>query len=48
MTFRLTVKTLEHASHSGMYGGAVPDGMIAMIKLLATLHDDAGPWRSPA
>ncbi|AMM20734.1 dipeptidase [Frondihabitans sp. PAMC 28766] len=42
VTFRLTVKTLEHASHSGMYGGAVPDGMMAMIKLLATLHDDAG------
>lgn len=42
VTFRLTVKTLEHASHSGMYGGAVPDGMMAMIKLLSTLHDDAG------
>lgn len=42
VTFRLTVKTLDHASHSGMYGGAVPDGMMAMIKLLATLHDDAG------
>ncbi|RKR74291.1 dipeptidase [Frondihabitans australicus] len=42
VTFRLTVKTLEHASHSGMYGGAVPDGMMAMIRLLSTLHDDAG------
>jgi acetylornithine deacetylase/succinyl-diaminopimelate desuccinylase-like protein len=42
VTFKLTVKTLSHASHSGMNGGAVPDGMLAMIKLLATLHDDAG------
>jgi acetylornithine deacetylase/succinyl-diaminopimelate desuccinylase-like protein len=42
VTFRLTVSTLEHASHSGMYGGGVPDAMIPLVKLLATLHDDAG------
>jgi acetylornithine deacetylase/succinyl-diaminopimelate desuccinylase-like protein len=42
VTFRLTVATLEHASHSGMYGGAAPDAMLAMVKLLATLHDDNG------
>lgn len=42
VTLKLTVKTLSHASHSGMNGGAVPDGMLAMIKLLATLHDEAG------
>lgn len=42
VTFRLTVRTLDHASHSGMFGGAAPDAMLAMIKLLATLHDDAG------
>jgi acetylornithine deacetylase/succinyl-diaminopimelate desuccinylase-like protein len=42
VTFRLTVRTLEHASHSGMVGGAVPDAMLAMVALLATLHDDAG------
>lgn len=42
VTFRLTVTTLDHASHSGMYGGAVPDGMMAMVRLLASLHDDAG------
>ena len=29
-------------SHSGMFGGAVPDAMLAMIRLLATLHDDDG------
>jgi acetylornithine deacetylase/succinyl-diaminopimelate desuccinylase-like protein len=42
VTFRLTVRTLDHASHSGMYGGAVPDAMLAMIRLLATLHNDDG------
>ena len=36
------VSTLDHALHSGMYGGAVPDAMLVMIKLLATLHDDRG------
>ena len=42
VTFRLTVRTLEHASHSGMFGGAVPDAMLAMVRLLATLHDESG------
>lgn len=42
VTFRLTVRTLDHASHSGMFGGAVPDAMLAMIRLLATLHDESG------
>ncbi|MHA7986366.1 M20/M25/M40 family metallo-hydrolase [Rathayibacter sp. CAU 1779] len=42
VTFRLTVSTLAHASHSGMYGGGVPDAMLALAKLLATLHDDDG------
>ncbi|MEO7121915.1 MAG: M20/M25/M40 family metallo-hydrolase, partial [Lacisediminihabitans sp.] len=42
VTFKLTVRTLDHASHSGMFGGAVPDAMLAMVKLLATLHDDQG------
>jgi len=40
--FTLTVRTLEHASHSGMIGGAVPDAMLATVKLLATLWDDDG------
>jgi acetylornithine deacetylase/succinyl-diaminopimelate desuccinylase-like protein len=40
--FTLTVRTLAHALHSGMFGGAVPDAMLATVKLLGTLWDDAG------
>jgi len=40
--FKLTISTLQHASHSGMYGGAAPDAMLAAIQLLATLHDADG------
>ncbi len=36
------VRTLDHAVHSGMYGGAAIDALTAMVRLLATLHDDAG------
>ncbi|GAA5152141.1 M20/M25/M40 family metallo-hydrolase [Microbacterium pseudoresistens] len=40
--FTLTVRTLDHASHSGMFGGAVPDSMMATIRLLDTLWDENG------
>ena len=36
------VRALDHGVHSGMSGGAVPDGLTALCRLLATLHDDAG------
>ena len=36
------VATLDHGIHSGMWGGLVPDAMMAMVRLLATLHDDEG------
>ncbi|MET3769553.1 acetylornithine deacetylase/succinyl-diaminopimelate desuccinylase-like protein [Marisediminicola sp. UYEF4] len=42
VTFRLTVSTLAHASHSGMFGGAVPDAMMATVLLLASLYNDDG------
>jgi cysteinylglycine-S-conjugate dipeptidase len=42
ITFKLTVSTLAHASHSGAFGGAAPDAMLAMVKLLSTMHDDEG------
>lgn len=40
--FNVRIETLAHASHSGMFGGAVPDAMLAATKLLATLWDDNG------
>lgn len=42
VTLTVTVETLDHASHSGMFGGAVPDAMMAMVRLLASLHGDDG------
>jgi acetylornithine deacetylase/succinyl-diaminopimelate desuccinylase-like protein len=42
VTFKLTVSTLDHASHSGMFGGAAPDAMLATVKLLSTLYTDDG------
>ena len=42
VTFKLRVSTLQHASHSGMYGGAVPDAMLATIRLLDTLWGPDG------
>ena len=35
-------RVLERPVHSGMFGGAVPDALTALCRLLATLHDDAG------
>ena len=40
--FTMRIRTLDHASHSGMFGGAVPDAMMATVKLLSTLWDDQG------
>ena len=40
--FTLDIETLDHASHSGMFGGAVPDAMMAAVTLLATLWDEDG------
>lgn len=42
VTFKLKISTLEHASHSGMYGGAAPDAMLAAIRLLDTFWAEDG------
>ncbi|WP_308303859.1 M20/M25/M40 family metallo-hydrolase [Streptomyces sp. CB02959] len=52
------VRTLGAAVHSGEYGGAAPDALLALVKALATLHDVHGdvaveglrrePWDGPA
>jgi acetylornithine deacetylase/succinyl-diaminopimelate desuccinylase-like protein len=36
------VATLDHGLHSGMWGGVAPDAVSALVRLLATLHDDDG------
>jgi acetylornithine deacetylase/succinyl-diaminopimelate desuccinylase-like protein len=36
------VRVLESAVHSGMFGGAVPDALTALSRLIATFHDAAG------
>ncbi|MFK5633854.1 MULTISPECIES: dipeptidase [unclassified Ornithinimicrobium] len=41
------VRALKHGVHSGLYGGAVPDGLTALCRLLATLHDEAGDVAVP-
>jgi acetylornithine deacetylase/succinyl-diaminopimelate desuccinylase-like protein len=38
----VTVRTMAGPGHSGMYGGAAPDALAALIAVLATLRDDAG------
>ena len=36
------LRVLEHAVHSGMFGGAVLDAVTLMSRLVATFHDEAG------
>ncbi|MFW6598090.1 dipeptidase [Propionibacteriaceae bacterium Y2011] len=36
------VSTLDHALHSGSFGGVVPDALTTLCRVLATLHDEQG------
>jgi acetylornithine deacetylase/succinyl-diaminopimelate desuccinylase-like protein len=38
----IEVRTLDVGVHSGMWGGAIPDALTALVRTLATLHDAAG------
>ncbi|GAA1325662.1 dipeptidase [Leucobacter albus] len=42
VAFNVKIETMAHATHSGMFGGAIPDAMLAAVKLLATLWDEDG------
>lgn len=38
----VTLQALGSAMHSGMFGGPAPDPVLALIQMLATLHDEQG------
>src|SRR5690606_6739098 len=43
----VTATTLDHGIHSGMFGGAVPDALMVLVRVLASLHDDDGNLAVP-
>ena len=43
----VTVRSLAHAVHSGIFGGPAPDALVALVKVLATLHDEKGDVAIP-
>lgn len=38
----VTVESLRSPVHSGLFGGAAPDALVALMRMVATLHDDEG------
>ena len=42
VTFALTVRTLDHGVHSGMFGGAVPDAVMAAARLIDSFYTTDG------
>ncbi len=43
----LRLRTLEHSSHSGLFGGAVPDALMAAVILLSSLWETDGSVAVP-
>ncbi|WP_333770661.1 M20/M25/M40 family metallo-hydrolase [Streptomyces sp. IBSBF 2435] len=41
------VRTLAEARHSGAFGGAAPDALLALVRALAGLHDERGDVAVP-
>lgn len=38
----IEVRTLQSGKHSGQYGGAAPDALLAIIRAISSLHDEFG------
>lgn len=43
----VSASTLAGPKHSGQFGGAAPDALLALIRALSTLHDDNGDVAVP-
>jgi cysteinylglycine-S-conjugate dipeptidase len=41
-SIEVELRTLAADKHSGQYGGAAPDARLALLRAIASLHDDAG------
>jgi acetylornithine deacetylase/succinyl-diaminopimelate desuccinylase-like protein len=39
---QVRVRSLEGPVHSGEFGGPAPDALVGLVRILASLHDDAG------
>ena len=47
VTCQVTTRTLRHPKHSGEFGGAAPDALVALIHVLAGLWNDSGETAVP-
>jgi acetylornithine deacetylase/succinyl-diaminopimelate desuccinylase-like protein len=43
----IEIRTLDHAVHSGEYGGPIPDALTVLSRTLASLHDERGAVAIP-
>lgn len=42
VSITVRLRTIESALHSGLFGGAAPDALVAMIQLLGSMYDETG------